>query len=149
MAGFRKDPHSPQGGRFMSGYSAIEMIQKMVTGQVALNAPMSNITASRSGGTTDILITPSDVEDLARVVKFLSQRGIKYFVMGGATGILVRDGGIRGAVIRLGPSFQGMKVLDADGNSPVIRASAGSNVSELVRSMAEQGLGGVEFLYGI
>ncbi|TAL16998.1 UDP-N-acetylmuramate dehydrogenase [bacterium] len=132
----------------MNSFSAIELIQRMVRGQVALNVPMSTLTSVRTGGHADILITPADVEDLSTVLKFLAQRGIKYFVLGGGSGIIVRDGGIRGAVIRLGPNFQRLEVVSG-GKEPVLRAQAGLSLTEFVRKASEDSIGGFEFLYGI
>jgi UDP-N-acetylmuramate dehydrogenase len=132
----------------MNSFSAIELIQRMVRGQVALNVPMSTLTSVRTGGHADILITPADVEDLSTILKFLAQRGIKYFVLGGGSGILVRDGGIRGAVIRLGSSFHGLEVISG-GQEPLLRAQAGLSLTEFVRKASEDSIGGFEFLYGI
>ena len=113
----------------MSRVNAIELLQKMVSGKVELNVPMSSHTTMRTGGHADILITPTDREDLSKVLRFLSARGIDFFTLGNGSGIIVRDGGIRGAVITMRETFTSFEKSSKGGDTPALRAEAGLPLS--------------------
>ena len=68
---------------------------------VTYEASLQSYTSFRIGGPAEVLIEPSDVEDLCRVVAQARAEKITIFVVGG-TNLLVRDGGIRGIVVSLG-----------------------------------------------
>src|ERR1700687_2676616 len=75
-----------------------------VRGRITADAPLAPVTWFRVGGAAEILFRPADAEDLA---EFLAQRPqeVPATVLGVASNLLVRDGGIPGVVIRLGRGF--------------------------------------------
>ena len=73
-----------------------------VRGKIVPNSELSKITWLRVGGPADILFMPADEEDLAHFLRELPEE-IPVFPIGVGSNLLVRDGGIRGVVIRLGP----------------------------------------------
>ncbi len=129
--------------------SAIEMIQELVEGSVELNVPMSKMTTMRTGGPADILITPAGREDLAKTLRFLHQREIETFFMGNGSSMIVKDGGIRGAVIKLDPGISKIERLDDRAGVPAIRVDAGVTLRRLVRWSVDEGISGLEYLFGI
>ncbi|PLX43523.1 MAG: UDP-N-acetylenolpyruvoylglucosamine reductase [Deltaproteobacteria bacterium] len=134
----------------MAKANALELLQKEISGMAELNVPMRERTTMRTGGNADILIAPVDREDLAKVVKFLAEREIGYFVLGGGSGIIVRDGGIRGAVIALKESFDSIEAVDDEaGGTMMVRAEAGVMLGALVKWAASSGISGFESLAGI
>jgi UDP-N-acetylmuramate dehydrogenase len=114
-----------------------------VRGRLTADAPLAPITWFRVGGTAEIMFRPADEADLA---EFLANkpRDVPVTVLGVASNLLVRDGGIPGVVIRLGRPFV---AVTTDGN--MVRAGAGALDLNVALTCREAGLAGLEFLSGI
>ncbi len=114
-----------------------------VRGTLEENAPLGLHSWFRCGGSADLLFHPADAQDLAG---FLQQwpEGEPLIVLGGMANTIVRDGGVRGAVIRLGKAFSDITV---EGNT--ITAGAGALNGSVASAAAKAGIGGLEFLSGI
>jgi UDP-N-acetylmuramate dehydrogenase len=97
----------------------------------------------RAGGTAEILFRPADEDDLSC---FLANKpsSLPVTVIGVGSNLLVRDGGIRGVVVRLPASF-GRCTIEKN----LVRAGAAALDANIARAAAEAGLGGLEFLRGI
>lgn len=115
-----------------------------VRGKYIEGAPLKDITWLRVGGPADVLYIPADEADLAR---FLAETPdeIPVHVLGAGSNTLVRDGGVPGVVIRLGPGFAKTQVLD--GNR--LRAGAGALDKMVAKAAAKAGLAGLEYLVGV
>lgn len=112
-------------------------------GRLAADAPLGPQTWFRAGGNAEVLFRPIDVDDLAAFLRDLPS-DIPVTVLGVGSNVIVRDGGIRGVVIRLLRGFTGITV---EGNEVVAGAGApGLNVALTAR---EHSLAGLEFLSGI
>ena len=70
-------------------------------GEIRKNELMSKHTSFAIGGPADILAYPVDRDDLATLLREIKQQGAHYFIIGGGTNLLVRDGGFRGVMISL------------------------------------------------
>jgi UDP-N-acetylmuramate dehydrogenase len=114
-----------------------------VRGRLTENASLSTVTWFRVGGPAEIMFRPADVEDLC---DFLARKpaDVPVTVIGVASNLLVRDGGVPGVVIRLGRSFAGIAV---DGTK--IDAGAAALDLNVAHAAAEAGITGLEFLVGI
>jgi len=112
-------------------------------GVLALNAPLAPHTSWRAGGHADVAYVPADRDDLAL---FLRQLPIfeSVTVLGLGSNTLVRDGGVRGAVVLL--HNPGGMLAVADG---LVYAEAGVACPKLARFAARHGCAGAEFLAGI
>jgi UDP-N-acetylmuramate dehydrogenase len=109
------------------------------------NAPLAPYTALRLGGPADYLMQPRSREELLAVARLCFTQKIPLRVLGGGYGILVREEGVRGVVLRLcEPAFM---ELTADQN--YVKAGAGAALSDLISFAARQGLAGLEVLVGI
>lgn len=114
-----------------------------VRGSYRDNFNLSGVTWFNVGGAADILFKPLDVEDLSHFIKH-KPKNIPYMVLGVGSNLLVRDGGIRGVVIRLGRGFTD---ISHDDNQLVVGAGAlDVNVSKYC---LENSIEGLEFLSGI
>ena len=131
------------------GRTALEEIQARVRGRVALNAPMEGLTTLGVGGPADLLVYPADREDLTDLVAHLAERRIPWLVLGNGSNLVVRDGGIRGAVVSLAEGFRGLERRDGPGGDPRVYAEAGVGLRRLVRWCVDQGIAGLEALAGI
>ena len=112
--------------------------------RVLRDEPMARHTSWRVGGPADLWFTPRDVEDLSAFLRELSA-GVPVTWVGLGSNLLVRDGGIRGAVI----SVHGiLSALDRVGTDSV-RAEAGVACARLGRQCAKWELGPADFFAGI
>lgn len=102
-------------------------------------------TTLRVGGPADVYVEPVMEEDLARVVKYCSGNGIKFFILGRGSNLLARDGGFRGAVICL--AHAGFSKIESDGEH--LRCGAGAKLKNVAIEARRHGLSGMEFLEGI
>lgn len=114
-----------------------------VRGRYTVAAPLAGVTWFRVGGPAEVMFRPADVEDLA---EFLAGKpaDVPVTVIGVASNLLVRDGGVPGVVIRLGRGFVDIK---ADGD--LVRAGAGSLDGNVAMVARDGGIAGLEFLAGI
>jgi UDP-N-acetylmuramate dehydrogenase len=121
----------------------IERLPK-ARGAYTPNASLKELTWFRVGGAAEILFRPADPQDLAA---FLTTRpaDIPVTVVGVGSNLLVRDGGVKGVVIRLGSGFNASKA-----ESPHrVRAGAAALDFAVARTAAEAEIAGLEFLRGI
>jgi UDP-N-acetylmuramate dehydrogenase len=89
-------------------------------GTVIKNKDLSQVTWLRVGGPADLFFMPADIEDLIKFLKMLPNK-FDIFPIGVGSNLIIRDGGIRGAVIRLGSGF---KNISFENNKIVVGASA-------------------------
>ena len=112
--------------------------------QTIPDAPMRDYTTLRLGGPADWLITPGNEEELILIMREAEENKIPVTVIGRGSNLLVLDGGIRGAVIRIA---QGMRGCSVRGNR--LLAEGGTPMSAAAAAAAEAGLTGLEFASGI
>lgn len=112
-------------------------------GRVAAAAPLAPVTWFRVGGPAELLARPADAEDLAVLLAGLPAE-MPVTVIGAASNLIVRDGGIGGVVVRLTRGF-GDIAVEPDG---LIAGAACLDVT-VALAAAEAGLGGLAFLSGI
>lgn len=113
-------------------------------GRLEANAPLAPFTWFRVGGPAQCLFTPADEDDLAQFLTHLAPE-LPVTVIGAASNMIVRDGGVPGVVIRLSPRGFG----EANADSDLIRAGAACPDKKLANAAAAASLGGLEFFYGI
>ena len=114
-----------------------------VRGTLSHGAPLKDLVWFRAGGAAEILFRPADAEDLAA---FLAARptDLPVSVIGVGSNLLVRDGGIPGAVVRLSSAFG---KIETDGMR--VRAGAAALDGAVARAAADAGIAGLEFLRGV
>jgi len=103
-------------------------------GTLTPNRPLADLTWLRVGGPADWLFSPADEADLAEFLAALDP-AVSVFPMGVGSNLIVRDGGIRAVVIRLGRGFNGISV---DGTT--VTAGAAALDAHVARKAAEAGL---------
>ncbi|HNS86866.1 MAG TPA: FAD-binding protein, partial [Parvularculaceae bacterium] len=114
-----------------------------VRGRYVERADMSAITWFRVGGPADVLFAPEDEDDLADFLK-KKPKNIPVYPVGVGSNLLVRDGGIRGVVIRLGAPFAKISI---DGTR--VSAGAAALDAQVSRQAARAGVAGLEFYRGV
>lgn len=111
--------------------------------QIRLGEPMSRHTTFGIGGPADCFLMPATREELSSVIRAAREAGLSFFVMGGGANLLVRDKGIRGAVISTARLHQIRR------EERKIIAEAGVATAMAARLAWEAGLSGMEFAAGI
>ena len=101
-------------------------------------------TSLKTGGPADLYAIPEDADDLRDLLAWLGQRNIPWMPVGRGYNLLVRDKGIRGAVISL-ESFNRLNLIEGT----LIKAEAGAENLAVVRFAQKIGLGGIGFMSGI
>jgi UDP-N-acetylmuramate dehydrogenase len=105
-----------------------------VRGVLTPNRDLSELTWMRVGGPADVLFQPADAEDLSAFLAALPS-DVPVFAMGVGSNLIVRDGGVRGVVIRLGRGFNGIEFHD-----DIVRAGAAALDMHVARKAAAEGL---------
>ncbi len=115
-----------------------------IRGKLTPNAPLAPLVWFKSGGPTDWLFEPKDAGDLSAFLADLDP-AVPVMALGLGSNLIVRDGGWRGVVVRLGKAFAKVEAIDAT------TLSCGGGASGiLVSSTArDAGIAGVEFLRSI
>jgi UDP-N-acetylmuramate dehydrogenase len=114
-----------------------------VRGRYSEDAPLAKITWFRVGGAAEVMFRPADAEDLAEFVKN-RPADVPVTVIGVASNLLVRDGGVPGVVVRLGRGFTDIAIEGA-----TVRVGAGALDLNVAIAAREAQIAGLEFLSGI
>ena len=107
-------------------------------------ADMARYTTLRLGGPADVLAEPRTPAELQMLLRESSRLNIPVTLIGQGSNLLVRDGGIRGLVIRVAGSFRGVTVQGTD-----MTVLAGTSMGAAASAAAEHGLAGLTFASGI
>jgi UDP-N-acetylmuramate dehydrogenase len=113
-------------------------------GRIQADAPLAPVTWFRVGGPAEWLVRPADLDDLLLLLRDLPET-MPLTVIGAASNLIVRDGGVQGVVLRLAGRAFGAIERDGDG----IVAGAAALDATVAEHAAAAGLGGLEFLCGI
>lgn len=105
-----------------------------VRGVLTPNRPLADLTWLRVGGPADWLFQPEDEQDLADFLAALDP-AVPVFPMGVGSNLIVRDGGLRAVVVRLGRGFNAISV--ADGR---VTAGAAALDAHVARKSAAEGV---------
>lgn len=114
-----------------------------VRGEYRPGVALARFTWFRAGGPAEMLFIPADEEDLGRFLAHTPE-DIPLTVIGVASNLLIRDGGIPGVTIRLRNAFARLDRTDAG-----VRAGAAALDINVARFAADEGLSELEFLSGI
>ncbi len=121
----------------------MEFFGARTQGLLAPAVTLAPYTWFRVGGPAEALVQPANVDDLGAFVRTLPE-GLPVFALGAGSNLIVRDGGLSGAVIRLGKAFA---TIEADGDAMIVGGAAADAL--VARRAAEAGISGLEFLAGI
>ena len=105
-----------------------------VRGKLTPHRTLADLTWLRVGGPADWLFQPADLEDLAEFLKALDP-DVPVFPMGVGSNLIVRDGGLRAVVIRLGRGFNDIRIEDR-----TVIAGAAALDAHVARKAADAGI---------
>lgn len=136
----KAEAKNPSPALFASG---IETRLPEVRGRLSYNTAIGHMTWFGVGGPAEALFKPADRDDLIHFIKNCP-KDIPVTVLGVASNLIIRDGGIPGVVIRMGREFAG---IEADGTT--ITAGAAALDINVALTAAKHEIEGLEFLSGI
>lgn len=119
-------------------------LQALAHARLAVGQPLAEFTSFRIGGPADLFVAVEDEAALCGALAAAHRRGVPAFCLGAGTNLLVSDRGIRGLVVKLGPSFAAIEI-----DAVHVVAGAAAQFGELVETVVERGLAGLEFGEGI
>lgn len=107
------------------------------------NEPLSNYSYTETGGPADVLIFPSSTDELIELMQWIKNEDCPLTILGNASNLIVKDGGIRGITI----ITTSITDVSSDGNR--ITAGAGAAIIDVSQEALKQKLTGLEFACGI
>ncbi|WP_370739082.1 UDP-N-acetylmuramate dehydrogenase [Paenibacillus amylolyticus] len=111
--------------------------------KVKFNEPLKNHTFIKIGGNADILIHPTTIDEITKIVEIANLHQLPLTVIGKGSNVIIKDGGIRGVTISLS-HFDQIKV-----NEDSMIAQSGVDIIDVSRLALEHSLTGLEFACGI
>ncbi|UQF38000.1 UDP-N-acetylmuramate dehydrogenase [Vagococcus lutrae] len=122
----------------------IEKIQQDLSHlNIKVNEPLSNYTFTKTGGPADVLAFPRSQKEARELVEYCLAHQYPWLVLGNASNLIVRDGGIEGFVLML------TEMNQIDVHEDKIVAEAGAKLIETSREAYRASLTGLEFACGI
>jgi UDP-N-acetylmuramate dehydrogenase len=115
-----------------------------VRGTLTADAPLAPLVWFKSGGRAEWLFEPKDLDDLQSFIAALDP-AMPVMALGLGSNLIVRDGGVRGVVVRLGKPFAKVEQLDA----VTLRCGGGASGILVSSKARDAGIAGVEFLRSI
>ena len=111
--------------------------------EVQFDEPLANYTNTCTGGPADILALPASIQEVKRVIDWTNQKNVPLTVIGNASNLIVKNGGIRGMVMIL-TKLDRIKLL-----ANQIIAQSGALLIDVAQKASEASLSGMEPLSGI
>ncbi|MBP5857734.1 UDP-N-acetylmuramate dehydrogenase [Marivibrio halodurans] len=118
-----------------------------VRGRLTEGPELSRVTWFRVGGPAEVMFKPADLEDLQRFLMDLPA-DIPVMPLGVGSNLLVRDGGVRGVVLRLGGDFARIDMKEAADGKEIVAGAAALDAN-VAKTAANHALTGLEFFAGI
>ena len=112
-------------------------------GSIEPDGSLADFIWFRTGGAAEWLVRPADLDDLRSFLADLPH-DVPVMAVGVGSNLIVRDGGVRGVVIRLPKAFAAVTI---DGDT--VRAGAAAMGITVASAARDAGLAGLEFLRGI
>ena len=128
----------------MSSYDIIRSVFDSIGCDYNENTYLSACTSFRIGGKADFFVVPDSVEMLLSVVSACRENGIRYFILGKGSNLLVADDGFRGVII----STSGLDKIELIDETSIY-CQSGVTLSKLCRFALDNSLSGLEFAFGI
>lgn len=125
-------------------YSSLEELCSKRNIELIKNASLSEYTSFEIGGKCDFLVKPSSKGSIRDILLFCRRKGIKYYILGKGSNVLVSDEGLRGVVVVISSAFS--EITESEDG---IYCEAGASLTKLCIYAKEKELTGLEFAYGI
>jgi UDP-N-acetylmuramate dehydrogenase len=121
--------------------------QAQFPGRAKRDEPLAAHSSAGVGGPADFFVELQSSEEAEHLIYFCVQSRIPLLVIGNGSNLLFTDHGVRGIVASMGSKLYRLEEQHQD--SALVVIDAGMTWADLVREMAQQGWGGLEFGAGI
>ena len=98
-----------------------------------------------TGGNCNLFLEVNSINQLINTIR-IAKKFLPILVIGSGSNVIIRDGGFKGIVIKLGGNF---RKIEIDNNNSVLSIGAGTKDSEVAKFCVEKNISGLEFLSGI
>jgi UDP-N-acetylmuramate dehydrogenase len=122
----------------------IDQLTEVAPDGVLRDEPMAKHTSFGLGGPADLFVEPASPAEFRHAAALLDQAGVPVVIIGRGTNVLVRRGGVRGAILSGRRAFCALEKTEKG-----VRAGGGAGLPRLLSYCAEQGLSGLDGLAGI
>lgn len=112
--------------------------------EVILKPKMADYTTFKVGGIADVMAVPKNQFELLKLIEYLRNENIIYYIVGNGSNLLVSDKGLRGCVVHIGQNMSTIKVVGKK-----IYVEAGAKMSDVAEIALKNNLTGFESLSGI
>ncbi len=125
-------------------YGSITAAAGKYGAKILYNERIAKYTSFNIGGECDVIVFPNSAECIAEIVSLCRKDGIKYYIFGRCTNVLISDDGLRGVVVMIDGDFSSVR---REGNCLI--CDAGASMTKICTEAKNEGLSGLEFAYGI
>ena len=115
---------------------------KKFSRSVSTNIELSKYSWFNLGGPAELFFKPENKNQLIEFLKHIKENKLKITVLGAGSNTLIRDEGIKGVVIKLGPNFSKIELI----NENTIQVGAATLDRKISNFAKENGIGNLEFL---
>lgn len=124
-------------------YFVAELNKFMDEDDIKIDVPMKKYTSFKVGGNADLFVTPKRYEDVKKVIDLCKSNNINYYIVGNGSNVIVKDGGLRGVVVKLS------KLNNIVVSGEKITAQGGASLGAVSLKSRDESLTGFEFACGI
>lgn len=119
------------------------LVETFPQSAIQLNKPLSQYSYTKTGGPSDALVFPKTIDETQALVRWIHKHQMPLTVLGNASNLIVRDGGIRGVTMMMTDMNQ------IDVSDTFVYAQSGARLIEVSQVARNHGLSGLEFACGI
>ena len=120
----------------------IKSLQNKFGKNLYIKEKLSKYSWFNLGGPAEVFFRPENKDQLKHFLNEVKKDGLKFYVLGAGSNILIRDSGVEGAVIKLGSKFAEMKLVEKN----IIEVGAGALDKRVSDFAKENEISGMEFL---
>lgn len=124
--------------------SIIDELKEINPDSIQIDADMSKNTSFKTGGPADVLVKPKSTQAIIDTIKLCKANEVPFTVIGNGSNLLVKDGGIRGVVIKISNNFNEIHL-----SGTKLRVKAGAMLPKIGQIALKNELTGFEFAAGI
>lgn len=124
----------------------IELINDEDLGSYKENVPMSNHTSVKTGGMVPLLVMPSSIDAIVKIVGIAQENDIQTKIIGRGSNILFPDNDMNVIIIKISNVLQGLSIDEGTGE---VTVGAGYSFQKLAKQLSKKGFSGLEFGGGI
>jgi UDP-N-acetylmuramate dehydrogenase len=123
---------------------ALAGIAEKYGAKILFDECIAGYTSFGIGGVCDAVIMPNSADCVSEIIAYCRKNGVRYYVFGKCTNVVISDNGLRGAVILIDGDLSDVR---REGNCLI--CDAGASLAKICQTAKNEGLGGLEFAYGI